>query len=185
MTATLNGRAPSFVPWDIEVARINFGANCGPASFAAITGKEVCRVMAHFLHFEHSRWTNLTQMRRAFEDAGYVTMVRKRALPGRGVALVQWLGPWTERDFFSRWSLVHTHWVAVQGGWIFDHTVGAWETLLGWRERVAPEFIAEIPGATGWAVKYGVEIAQGRSGCAGSGDAESGSSLELALNLSS
>src|SRR5437667_11469132 len=86
----------AFVPWDIEIARINFGANCGPASFAAITGKEVCRVMGHFHHFEHSRWTNLTQMLRAFAATDYGTKVHKCVLPARGVALVQWLGPWTE-----------------------------------------------------------------------------------------
>jgi hypothetical protein len=160
MTAKLDRGAPSFVPWDIEVARINFGANCGPASFAAITGREVCRVMGHFRHFEHSPWTNLTQMRRAFAEAGYVTTVRKCAFPDCGVALVQWLGPWTEKEFFSRWSLAHTHWVAVEGRWIFDHTSGEWQTVEEWGGRVASEFVAEIPRATGWRVKYGVEISK-------------------------
>src|SRR5438477_13185199 len=92
-------QAPAFVPWDIEVARINFGANCGPASFAAVTRREVCRVIGHFPHFERVRWTNLTQMLRAFAEAGYSTEVRRRVLPAPGVALVQWLGPWTEQDF--------------------------------------------------------------------------------------
>jgi len=149
---------PSFVPWDIEIARINFGANCGPASFAAITGKEVCRVMGHFLHFEHSRWTNLTQMLWAFAAADYLTKVQKCILPARGVALVQWLGPWTQKDFFSRWSLPHTHWVAVEGNWIFDHTVGIWQTFTEWKHKTAPQFILEIPKATGWAVKYGLNV---------------------------
>jgi hypothetical protein len=161
MTGALSGRAPSFVPWDIEVARINFGANCGPASFAAVTGKEVCRVMGHFAHFEHSPWTNLTQMRKAFAEAGHETEVRKCAFPRRGVALVQWLGPWTARDFFSRWSLAHTHWVAVDGEWIFDHTTAEWQTVADWDARVASQFVAEIPRATGWRVKYGLEVSKG------------------------
>lgn len=149
---------PAFVPWDIEVARINFGANCGPASFAALTGKEVCRVIGYFPHFEHSNWTNLTQMLRAFDEAGYEMTVHRRAFPVHGVALIQWLGPWTERDFFSRWSLPYTHWIAVEGKWVFDHTVGSWEKLEVWRDETVPEFLSETPRATGWAVKYGVEV---------------------------
>jgi len=160
MNPSSESNRPAFVPWDIEVARINFGANCGPSSFASITGKEVCRVMGHFLHFEHSPWTNLTQMLRAFAEAGYAATVRKCILPARGVALLQWLGPWTEKDFFSRRSLIHTHWVAVDGTWVFDHTVGAWQTLLEWEHQVAPEFVSEIPRATGWGVKYGVGVSK-------------------------
>ena len=150
--------SPKFVPWDIEVARLNFGANCGPASFAALVGTEVCRVIGHFPHFEQSKWTNLTQMLRAFESADYDTEVRHRVFPSRGLALIQWLGPWTERDFFSRWSLPHTHWVAIEGPWVFDHTAENWQCLREWAGTVAKEFVGEIPKATGWAVKYGVEV---------------------------
>jgi hypothetical protein len=150
--------SPTFVPWDIEVARVNFGANCGPASFAALLGTEVCRVMRYFPHFEHARWTNLTQMLRALGAAEYDAEVRRRAFPSRGLALIQWLGPWTEGDFFSRWSLPHTHWVAVEGQWIFDHTAEEWQDLRQWGGNVARKVVSEIPRATGWAVKYGVEV---------------------------
>ena len=150
--------APTFVPWDIEVARLNFGANCGPASFAALLGTEVCRAISYFPQFEHSNWTNLTQMLRAVEFADYDAEIRRRAFPARGLALIQWLGPWTERDFFSRWSLPHTHWVAVEGPWVFDHTAKKWQGLREWAGTVAKEFVSEIPRATGWAVKYGVEV---------------------------
>jgi hypothetical protein len=153
-----------YVPWDVEVAEINFGANCGPCSFAAITGKEVCRVMALFPHFENAQWTNLTQMMRAFSDSGHETRMRRCEFPDRGVALIQWLGPWTEKRFFSRWSLIHTHWVAVEGGWIYDYSVGAWQTVSAWQATVADEFISEIPGARGWAVKYGISVWRSDSG---------------------
>lgn len=149
---------PTFVPWDVEVARLNFGANCGPASFAALIEKEVCRVISHFPHFEHSNWTNLTQMIRAVKEAGYDAELRRRELPVHGVALIQWLGPWTEKDFFSRWSLRYTHWVAVDGTWVFDHTACEWQNLMNWAALVEKRFIGEIPRANGWAVKYGVEI---------------------------
>ena len=150
---------PDFVPWDIEVARLNFGANCGPSAFAAATGRDVCRIMRYFAHFEQSQcWTNLTQMRSAFEEAGYVTEVSRMKLPAVGVALIQWTGPWTEKHFFSRWSLVHTHWIAVNNGRVFDHTVGAWQTLSQWISDTASGFLDEIPQASGWSVKYGVEV---------------------------
>jgi hypothetical protein len=150
--------SPTFIPWDVEVARVNFGANCGPVSFAALLGTEVCRVMRYFPHFEHARWTNLTQMLRAIECADYDVEVRRRSFPSRGLALIQWLGPWTDEDFFSRWSLPHTHWVAVEGRWVFDHTAGKWQDLRDWAGGVAKGFVSEIPRATGWAVKYGVEV---------------------------
>lgn len=154
-----------YVPWDIEVARLNFGANCGPSAFAAVTKREVCRVMRHFAHFEHSPWTNLSQMKSAFAASGHAFEVRRRTFPRRGVALIQWLGPWTEPEFFSRWSLLHTHWIAVDGSLVFDHTVGTWQPLSEWSETSATEFIADIPRAHGWAVKYGIEVVSENSAC--------------------
>lgn len=146
-----------FIPWDIEVAQYNFGANCGPVSFAVASGRQVCRVMQHFQHFEAKPWTNLTQMRQAFEETGVTPITHKREWPRFGVALIQWLGPWTQHDFFARWSLHHTHWVAVDRDWVFDHTEVRWMPRTEWAETVAPLFLEEIPHATGWAVKYGLE----------------------------
>lgn len=150
---------PDFVPWDVEVARLNFGANCGPSAFAATVGKEVCRIMRYFPHFQQSRcWTNLTHMRNAFEEAGYVTEVSRLQLPAFGVALIQWTGQWTQKHFFSRWSLVHTHWIAVNNGRVFDYSVGAWQTFPQWISDTASGYLAKIPQASGWSVKYGVEV---------------------------
>lgn len=177
--------APPFIPWDIEVAEYNFGANCGPTSFAAIAGREVCRVMQYFEHFEHSSWTNLTQMRRAFDQAGYAVTVHKRQLPPRGVALVQWLGPWTESHFFSRWSLRHTHWVAVDRDWIFDYGVGDWQPLPVWEKETAAAYLANIPEAGGWAVKYGVEVISSQTAWLGSNDSMICSSGGVTMRRSS
>lgn len=145
-----------FVPWDIKVARINFGANCGPIAFATATEHEVCRVMQFFTHFEEKPWTTLTHMRTAFAMAGFEPETLRQAWPERGVALIQWLGPWSQRDFFSRWSLFHTHWIAVDGDWVFDHTELCWMKKQEWEREVAPLFLQETRHATGWAVKYGV-----------------------------
>lgn len=179
-------RPPEFVPWDIDVARYNFSANCGPAAFAVITETEVCRVMRYFAHFEHSPWTTLTHMRRAFTDAGWQIEVQRQALPVRGVVLIQWLGPWTKTNFFSRWSLPHTHWIAVNRGWVFDHTVGEWQTLKQWQRDTAAAFISEIPQARGWAVKYGVEAISCQTAWLGSaGTTPRSSSPASAFSLSS
>ena len=158
MRSGRDSTALPFVPWDVEVARVNFGANCGPAAFAAVTQQEVCRVMQYFPQFPECRWTNLTQMLRAFAEAGYATQVQKCAAPSRGVALVQWLGPWTEKQFFSRWSLIHTHWIGVESDRVFDHNACCWQTLAEWAAGTAAGLIGEVRRATGWRIKYGVEV---------------------------
>jgi len=177
--------APRYVPWDIEVARINFGANCGPASFATATRREVCRIMQYFAHFDHSPWTTLTQMRRAFLAAGQAIEVYRCRMPTRGVVLVQWLGPWTQKDLFSRWSLVHTHWIAVEDEWIFDCTAGEWQTRFEWQRRTASAFLSDIPHACGWAVKYGIEVITSHSNWLGSETGASDSVCGEASNLDS
>lgn len=153
------------IPWDIEVAWLNFGANCGPSAFAAATGTEVCRIMKHFAHFEHSPWTNLSQMKSAFMAAGHAFSVHRQMMPHSGVALIQWLGPWTDREFFSSWSLPYTHWIAVDGSWVFDHAVSKWQPVAEWSKTTAARYIAATPRAHGWAVKYGIEVGKLSSAC--------------------
>jgi hypothetical protein len=160
---------PVFIPWDLEIAGINFGANCGPISFAVTVEREVCRTMKFFPHFNYSRSTNLTQMLRAYREVGYEIQINKCELPEFGVALIQWTGPWTAKHFFSRWSLFYTHWIAVKDRWIFDHTVGEWLEFSQWENEVTPDFISQIPRATGWAVKYGVGLIPSKNISAGSG----------------
>lgn len=177
---------PAFIPWDLDIAGINFGANCGPISFAVTTEREVCRIMRFFPHFKYSRSTNLTQMLRAYREADYQTKINKCQLPEFGVALIQWTGPWTAKHFFSRWSLVYTHWIAVNHGWIFDHTAGEWQEFPQWESEVVPDFISQIPRATGWAVKYGVGLIPSKNISLGSGEESAcSSSLAPAASFSS
>ena len=146
-----------FVPWDIAIARYNFGANCGPIAFAAALKMEVCDAMQFFPHFafENRRWTNSVQMLAALAEVGIAAERIKQSFPETGLALVQWLGPWTSRDFFSRDSLRYTHWVAIEEEYIFDPNAAQWMTLTAWSERFAPACIGEIPKASDWSVKYG------------------------------
>lgn len=146
-----------FVPWDIEIARYNFGANCGPIAFAVAMKLEVCDVMQFFPHFafENMRWTNATHMRAALASAGVYSERIDRSFPDTGLALVQWLGPWTERNYYSRQSLRYTHWVAVDNGHIYDPNAGQWLSFKDWDETFAPACVQEIARASGWSVKYG------------------------------
>lgn len=152
-----------FVPWDIEIARINFGANCGPTSFAAVVGLEVCSALQYFPNFIDRRWCNFTQMKQALRTRGVPFTIVRSGLPNRGLALVQWLGPWVGLDFGGRKSLKYTHWIGVEGGRVFDHTEGEWMPLAVWKHQVARAFLQDIPGATGWAVRVGIEVMKSNS----------------------
>lgn len=156
-----------FVPWDIEIARYNFGANCGPIAFAVAAKMEVCDAMQFFPHFaiENRRWTNSMQMREALNAVGVEAERLKQSFPESGLALVQWLGPWTERAFFSRGSLRYTHWVAVDGDHLFDPNADQWMTLAAWSEAFASVCVREIPSARGWSVKYGFSTISSQSIC--------------------
>lgn len=152
-----------FVPWDVEVARLNFGANCGPTSFAAVLGLEVCSALTHFPGFVDRRWCNFSQMKQALRSCGVSFTVVRAALPKCGLALVQWLGPWVTTDFGGRKSLKYTHWIAVEGNWVFDHTESRWMPINAWQEEVAAVFLQDIPRATGWAVRVGIEVTKSNS----------------------
>jgi len=157
--AESTARAESrYVPWDVDIARINFRANCGPISFAAILGAEVCSIIQFFPEFPDKPWCNFTQMKRALRSYGVRFQPLRAQLPSRGLALVQWLGPWTARDFFGRKSLNYTHWIAINNSLVFDHTVEQWLPLAEWKRDVAASFLQEIPGAIGWDVRFGIEL---------------------------
>lgn len=147
-----------FVPWDVEVARINFGANCGPTSFAAVLGLEVCASLRHFPGFVKRRWCNFTQMKQALRSCNIPFTILRSKLPKNGLALVQWLGPWMSTDFGGRRSLKYTHWIGVERDHVFDHTRATWMPFPAWERQVAAAFVQDISGATGWTVKVGIEV---------------------------
>ena len=158
-----------YVPWDIEVARYNFGANCGPVAYAAALQVEVCDIMVHFPQFcEGRRWTNSIQMRQALAARDITTVTKYREFPRYGLALIQWLGPWTQTDFFARSSLRYTHWVAVDGDWLFDHSETTWLLKDQWASGIAPGYLSELSQAAGWEVKYGLEFRNSIESCRGS-----------------
>lgn len=147
-----------FIPWDIHLAQECFDANCGPISFAVSVKEEVTDMMRFFPRFPIQGYTTLKDIRRACKMYGVENKVLHGELPHRGLALVQWLGPWMKNDFHGKRSAKHTHWIAIDGDRCFDFNDSRWMDLDDWKSFFAVEFLEEIPGATGWTIKYGVEI---------------------------
>lgn len=159
-----------YVPQDLSIAEVVFGANCGPASLAACLSQEVSDIMRYLPHFEdeNRRYTNLTAMKAALKAAAVKFEVTKCTLPSKGLALIQWTGPWTEKQFFSRWSLLYTHWIAVDGQMFYDLHSKCWLHHEEWTAKVVPFYLADLPQAAGWAIKYGIEVEKSSSAWPGS-----------------
>jgi len=154
-----------YTPSDLTIAEIVFGANCGPAALAASLSMEVTDIMRYLPHFEDEtkRFTNLTAMKAALNAADVLYEVKRSEFPSRGMALIQWTGPWTQKHFFSRWSLRYTHWIAVDGDMIYDIHNGFWQHQDEWAREVVPTYLAALPQAADWAVKYGIELLKSNS----------------------
>lgn len=152
-----------YVPTDSAIAQAVFGANCGPISLAAVLGEDVCDIMCYFPHFlnPNSRFTNLSSMKRALKSCGEKPRQLRQEFPTHGVALIQWLGPWTDFNLFSKWSLSYSHWIAISRDHVFDYFDDIWRPMDEWVDLVVPEYLREIPGATGWTVKFGLEVEKG------------------------
>lgn len=156
---------PHYVPSDVAIAEHVFGANCGPVSLAVAISEDVCDVMRWFPEFmePERRYTNLTAMRKALYAMGNSPKVLRQEFPAHGVALIQWLGPWTKNNFFSRWSLRHSHWIAVSGQFVFDYIDATWRTIASWEQNVVPMYLNQIPQAAGWDIKFGIEVEKSNS----------------------
>jgi len=134
-----------------------FGANCGPAAFAAALTLDVCDVMAFFDHFPFRDHTDLSDMICALERCCIDHEVAKE-VPSFGLLLVQLEGPWTAYGYARRWAGQFTHWVAVSGDDVYDINAGAWMPERVWQEKVLAALIRQTPRATGWTVKRGIAI---------------------------
>jgi len=153
-----NSPRKQYIPWDLNLAQECFDANCGPISFAVSVQEEVSDVIGLFENYEEKKYTNFTDMKRVFKKYGVEIQTTKAQIPKSGVALIQWTGPWIENDFMGRRSSRYTHWIAVEDKMCFDLNADEWLTLKEWETTVAAEFIKEIPEATGWNVKYGIQL---------------------------
>lgn len=144
-------------PTDVMTAHRNFGANCGPATFAAMLSLQTCDVMQFFTHFETRRFTTFRDMTHALDACG-IDFTAGSELPDFGFALIQVEGPWTQSRQVARWAGKHTHWVGVCAGQIYDINADEWMPFERWEDQVLPRLIAATPRGTGWSVKRSVRV---------------------------
>jgi hypothetical protein len=186
---------------DAERANDEWGFNCGPGSLCALLELTPAEVRPHLGDFEQKRYTNPTLMKAALGSLGVGgrwaqlsdveqrrvgdmrfpdAAVRRLEWPQRGLARIQWGGPWTNHGVPMAARYRQTHWVAAQmiAGItaIFDvnaHTAcdsSAWTNRNGWtsdafwKERIAPFIIKHcVPRGDGtfW-ITHVFEQEQGR-----------------------
>ncbi len=161
---------PKFTLADQERAADEWGANCGPGSIAAITGRTLDEVRPYMGDFESKRYTNPTLMWETLNRLG-VRWRRLRAplpWPQWGLVRIQWHGPWTASNVPARVAYRHTHWVgaaSLHGGLgVFDvnamNNGTGWCSLKDWEETLVPWLLAETePASDGrWSLTHSVEI---------------------------
>jgi hypothetical protein len=142
-----------FNPPDIGEAHEKYGANCGPAAFAALVGKPILEIIHLFPQFPAKRWTNGGSMKSALAAYG-VIFKRVSEFPKLGVAHMLIDGPWTG----GRWAFHRSHWFAVNGHDIFDiNSHAGWLQRPIWEAHILPDIIASYKGGTGWTFNYGLQ----------------------------
>jgi len=163
---------PRFTLADAESAHDAWGANCGPAALAVVTGKTLDEVRPLLGDFEARCYMNPTAMEAALRLAAVAWSDHgPRDWPSRfGIVRIQWEGPWTAPGVPIRVRYRHTHWIAAaklgSGIGIFDINAMAngtgWCALADW-ERVIVPFILDnaVPRASGgWHRTHVFEVEQ-------------------------
>lgn len=132
---------PAFkLRWSFEEsldANEEWGANCGPHSLAAISGKTLTEIRAFVPGFRG--WMNPTMIGESLKALG----VRYRIERPRhgtmklenGINRVQWEGPWLNPGVPARVAYFHTHWVAYVDGWALCTVIdpSLWTEYEYWR----------------------------------------------------
>lgn len=157
-----------FNPSDVDEAHAEWGANCGPCSLAALLGCPVADVRGWFPAFPARPWVNPTTMKGALDAAGARWSLTRRAMqpasgqvvefPVRGLAFVQFDGPWCAPGAPVTAAYRHTHWVAVSGSAVYDANARCWLTREDWVTDILPAILAATKRATGWWCRTGIEV---------------------------
>jgi hypothetical protein len=144
-----------YSPPDLYDAHKQFGANCGPASFAAVARKPIRNVIHHFAHFPERDWTTIGDMKRALERAQF-SFTETSERPGVGLALIQlktakvWVHPMA--------ALSMTHWVAVYGDCFYDINWNGWLPIDYWEEIVFRTICRRRPKVNGWVITRALRL---------------------------
>lgn len=163
--------SPFLTPADLDA---NPWAACGQTSIAAVLRRHLGDV---FPVCPDHRWMNARQMRYALarlgasiKDTPFVhenSLELERTWPTRGVALVQFVGPWSEGPRATK----RAHWIGVStppGGaepMVFDVNVlfaginHGWVPRSFWEKRIVPVLVKGHRKATGaWWIREGIEV---------------------------
>lgn len=156
-----------YVPTDVDEQHDSWGANCGPAAVAALLGREVAGVRELFEPWPG--YTNPTLVKRALERAGRRVTKSTEQEVQQGLGFVQFEGPWERGG--ARAAYRHTHWVALaRRQWlntgrsvlmVYDAAVGengGWVQIEVYSAQIAPLYIANDKGATGWRFRQVLEV---------------------------
>jgi hypothetical protein len=155
-------RGAFYVPPDLEEAFQSWGANCGPASLAALLGVPCARVRPWLPEFTKRRYVNPTHVGAALVAAG-CSYRPSREWPSFGLAFIQWGGPWLKPGVPIGAAYARTHWIGCDGEAVFDVNAGGWVTRETWEDPengVAAWLLRE--GAKGndgtWSVRTALEV---------------------------
>jgi hypothetical protein len=162
---TAFGRADEFalssksypVPNDLVLSVHLFRANCGPVSFAAVTGLLITDIMRFFPQFPADPYTNIPQMKSALSRCEIYAEDMTEDWPADGLCLIQITGPWTERSW-SHSACYHRHWVGIRNGYVYDVNEHAWMERAIWSQSMG-ERAATHPRATGWRLLKSLRLA--------------------------
>lgn len=152
------------VPTDTEAAWHAWQANCGPAALAAILGKQVAEVRDAFPDFPAKPWCNPTAMRAALQSLRVAYDVRGGGSfgtdpPRRGLAFIQWVGPWLDKGVPIAAAYRNTHWIAVDGSERWDvNEPERWMPANEWATVMVARFKAEKPKISGWFLRTAIEL---------------------------
>lgn len=163
-----------FTVADVDAAAQAWGCNCGPAALAAIAGLTLDQVRPLLPDFARRGYVNPTMMFDALERAGLPfegralgRRVFKVDFPRRGLARIQWGGPWCKPGVPPAAAYGHTHWIAAEldlsaGGLVIldVNTVEfGWISASRWSTYLVPELTRAIPRADGkWHITHAIEV---------------------------
>lgn len=153
-------------PTDVAAANVRFGASCGHAALAAILGCEVERAWrAGQAIFAGKSWVSAPAMEQVLRDTrpgNWRVGSSERQFPVRGLALLQWDGPWMAPGLPFGAQLARTHWVAVDrvpaGEMVYDINQDGWLPRAAWELSTIPMLLALHKRATGWHVRRTYEV---------------------------
>lgn len=143
-------------PKDIEAAEEQWGANCGPASIAAILDRSLSETRPLLNGFDVRPYMNITHVKNALTAAGVKFQARLKTRPIYGLVFIQW-GGHEKKRVFAQYKF--THWIAVAGDVVFEVNAPHLVSWQEWTEQM-PDMIKEAGWGDGtFFIRSAIEIA--------------------------